>query len=100
MEELAGLDAAYAHATQEDHEELKEKMYVAVSWETEVLVSFIPSHLSCFVNSLKEFRTTIDETTVHERHSILSGNKSVASRGYVRSQGSIARSIMSQDDDE
>ncbi|GKY98309.1 ammonium transmembrane transporter [Mayamaea pseudoterrestris] len=26
MEELAGLDAAYAHATQEDHEELKEKM--------------------------------------------------------------------------
>jgi ammonium transporter, Amt family len=65
MEELAGLDAAYAHATQEDHEELKEKI-------------------------LKEFRTHIDESTIHERNSIISGNKSTASRGYMRSQGSVA----------
>ena len=54
MEELAGLDAAYAHATQEDHEELKEKMCVALSLEIEGLLA------SFFAHTLLVIRTQFE----------------------------------------
>ena len=77
MEELAGLDAAYAHAQQEDHEELKQKI----------------------INEYRQYQGSTDVVTASEPQS-RRRHGSAASRSTRRSGSRMSRSRESRSNAE